>query len=227
MNIEELREEAVLLFDKPYRWTSFDLVKKIKFALRAKVGHCGTLDPLASGLLIICTGKATKKVESIQAAEKEYTGVITLGATTASHDMETDVDQTFPTEHITEQMIHETAQKFIGVTEQMPPVHSAKKLEGKRYYEMTREGQAFERKTSKVELKEFEITKIDMPHVHFRIVTGKGYYVRSMAHDFGLALGSGGYLSELRRTRIGEYKVDDAWKIDAFVKELKASPGWR
>ena len=227
MNLQELREEAVLLFDKPQRWTSYDMVKKIKFALRAKVGHCGTLDPLASGLLIIVTGKATKKVESIQAADKEYTGVITLGATTPSHDMETDVDATFPTDHITEEMVRETAKTFLGVSLQKPPVHSAKKLEGKRYYEMTREGEAFSRRPSSVELKEFEIVSVDMPSVRFRIVTGKGYYVRSMAHDFGLALGTGGYLSELRRTRIGEYNVEDAWNVNEFVKELKASPGWR
>jgi len=227
MNVPELREEAVLLFDKPYKWTSYDVVNKVKYALRAKVGHCGTLDPLASGLLIVCTGKATKKVESIQATEKEYTGVITLGATTPSHDMETQVDQTFPTEHITEEMIRETTKQFLGISLQLPPNHSAKKLEGKRYYEMAREGEAFVRRPSSVELKEFEITRVDMPFVYFRIVTGKGYYVRSMAHDFGLALNSGGYLSALRRTRIGNYKVSDAWQIDDFVKELKASPDWR
>ena len=227
MNLNQLRDEAILLFDKPYKWTSYDLVKKIKFALRAKVGHCGTLDPLASGLLIIVTGKATKQVSRIQDADKEYTGTITLGATTPSHDMETEVNATFPTEHLTDQMIYDAAKQFIGVTEQLPPSHSAKKLEGKRYYEMAREGQTFERKANKVELKEFDVTKIELPLVHFRIVTGKGYYVRSMAHDFGLALNSGGYLSALRRTRIGDYNVDQAWRVDEFVKAIKASPDWR
>lgn len=221
MNLEQLRDDSVLLFDKPFRWTSFDVVNKVKFALRAKVGHCGTLDPLASGLLIVVTGKATKKVASIQDAAKEYTGTFTLGATTPSYDMETEIDKRFPVDHISDQLIKETTRHFLGISDQLPPSHSAKKKDGKRYYELAREGTEFERKVNKVELSEFEITAIEMPIVHFRIVTGKGFYVRSLAHDFGRALDSGAFLSSLRRTRIGEYHVDNAWKVDEFIRHVK------
>ena len=227
MNLKQIKEEAVLLFDKPYRWTSFDVVNKVKYASRAKVGHCGTLDPLASGLLILVTGKATKMVSSIQDAEKEYTGAITLGETTASFDMENPVDQIYPTDHITDELIRETAKTFVGIKEQMPPIFSAKKQGGKRYYDMAREGEEFVPVANVVDLKEFDVTDIVMPIVHFRIVCGKGFYVRSLAGDFGKALNSGAHLSALRRTRIGEYKVEDAWKIDEFVKALKAEKDWR
>lgn len=227
MNLAQIKEEAVLLFDKPYRWTSFDVVNKVKYASRAKVGHCGTLDPLASGLLILVTGKATKMVSTIQDAEKEYTGTITLGETTPSFDMETQVDQTFNTDHITDVLVRDTARTFIGKKEQMPPIFSAKKQGGKRYYDMARDGEEFVPVANTVELKEFEITDIVMPIVHFRIVCGKGFYVRSLARDFGKALNSGAHLSALRRTRIGHYKVEDAWKIDDFVKALKAEKGWQ
>ena len=227
MNLKQIKEEAVLLFDKPYRWTSFDVVNKVKYASRAKVGHCGTLDPLASGLLILVTGKATKMVSSIQDAEKEYTGTITLGETTASFDMENPVDQIYPTDHITDELVRETAKTFVGIKEQMPPIFSAKKQGGKRYYDMAREGEEFVPVANVVDLKEFDVTDIVMPIVHFRIVCGKGFYVRSLARDFGKALNSGAHLSALRRTRIGEYKVEDAWKIDEFVKALKAEKDWR
>jgi tRNA pseudouridine55 synthase len=224
MNLKQIREESVLLFDKPFRWTSFDVVNKVKFATRAKVGHCGTLDPLASGLLIVVTGKATKLVSTIQDADKEYTGTITVGETTPSFDMESQPDQTFPTDHITEDLVKTTAKQFVGVSEQMPPVFSAKKYGGKRYFEMAREGIAFEPTAVRVELKEFEVIGVEMPVIHFRIVTGKGYYVRSLARDFGHALGSGAHLSSLRRTRIGTYHVADAWKVDDFIKAVKANP---
>lgn len=221
MRLKEYDEGKVLLFDKPYRWTSNDLVKKIKFLLRTKIGHCGTLDPLASGLLILCTGKATKQCGIIQGAEKEYTGTIYLGATTPSFDLETEIDERFETIHIDEKLIYDTAQSFIGEIEQAPPVFSAKKYEGKRYYELARAGESFEVRKSKVVLKEFEITAIRMPEVDFRIVCGKGFYVRSLAYDFGKALNSGAYLSALRRIRIGEYRVQDAWQVDAFVQHIK------
>ncbi|HZG00252.1 MAG TPA: tRNA pseudouridine(55) synthase TruB [Chitinophagales bacterium] len=227
MNLKQIKEEAVLLFDKPYRWTSFDVVNKVKYASRAKVGHCGTLDPLASGLLILVTGKATKMVSSIQDAEKEYTGAISLGETTASFDMENPVDQIYPTDHITDELIRETAKTFVGIKEQMPPIFSAKKQGGKRYYDMAREGEEFVPVANVVDLKEFDVTDIVMPIVHFRIVCGKGFYVRSLARDFGKALNSGAHLSALRRTRIGDYKVEDAWKIDEFVKTLKAEKDWQ
>lgn len=227
MNLAQIKEEAVLSFDKPYRWTSFDVVNKVKYATRAKVGHCGTLDPLASGLLILVTGKATKMVSTIQDAEKEYTGTITLGETTTSFDMETPVDQTYPTDRITEELIRDTAKTFVGTKAQMPPIFSAKKQGGKRYYDMARDGEEFVPVANVVELKEFEITDIAMPIVHFRIVCGKGFYVRSLARDFGNALNSGAHLSALRRTRIGVYNVEDAWKIDDFVKAIKAEKDWR
>ena len=227
MNLAQIKEEAVLSFDNPYRWTSFDVVNKVKYATRAKVGHCGTLDPLASGLLILVTGKATKLVSTIQDAEKEYTGTITLGETTASFDMENPVDQIFPTDHITDELIRDTAKTFVGIKEQMPPIFSAKKQGGKRYYDMAREGEEFVPIANTVELKEFEVTDIVMPIVHFRIVCGKGFYVRSLARDFGKALNSGAHLSALRRTRIGVYKVEDAWKVDDFVKAVKAEKDWR
>jgi tRNA pseudouridine55 synthase len=221
MRLKDYEEGKVLLFDKPYKWTSNDLVKKIKFLLRVKIGHCGTLDPLASGLLILCTGKATKQCGIIQSYEKEYTGTFRLGATTPSFDLETDIDRKYDTLHIDEKLIRETAAAYIGEIEQAPPVYSAKKHEGKRYYELARAGEIFEVRKSKVILSAFEITDIRMPEVDFRIVCGKGFYVRSLAYDFGKALNSGAYLSALRRTRIGPYKVDDAWQVDNFVQHIK------
>jgi tRNA pseudouridine55 synthase len=221
MKLKEFDEGKVLLFDKPYRWTSNDLVKKVKFLLRAKIGHCGTLDPLASGLLILCTGKATKQCGLIQGQYKEYTGSLTLGATTPSFDMETPVNQHFETGHITEALVHETCKQFIGELDQAPPAFSAKKHEGKRYYELARSGEAFQIRTSKVMLYEFEITSIQFPVVDFRIKCGKGFYVRSLANDFGKALGSGAFLSALRRTKIGDYTIADAWQIDPFTEYIK------
>lgn len=220
----------ILLFDKPYTWTSFDVVNLIKNCLKkslpepVKVGHAGTLDPLATGLLIVLTGKKTRDMELIQAQEKEYTGTFTVGATTASYDREKDVDKTFSVEHITEEMIHETARSFIGEIMQLPPEHSAVKIDGKRAYEYARKGKPVEIKARPVQIREFEITRIELPEVDFRVSCSKGTYIRSLARDFGEALNSGAYLSSLCRTRIGEYKVDDAMHpkdFTALIERLK------
>lgn len=219
---EEFNAGKVLLINKPLEWTSFDVVNKLRYATRAKkVGHAGTLDPLATGLVIICTGKFTKRIDEFQAQEKEYTGTITLGATRPSYDMETEIDQEFPTDYITEELIHETTKQFTGVIEQVPPAYSAVKVGGKRSYKAAREGKTLELKTRQVEIKEFEITGIEMPNVHFRVVCSKGTYIRSLAYDFGKALNSGAYLSALCRTRIGELLLKDAEEIDAFVEKVK------
>lgn len=218
------QQGKILLIDKPLTWSSFQAVNKIKYALKRKynlpksfkIGHAGTLDPLATGLLIICTGKFTKKIPELQGMVKEYTGTITLGATTPSYDLETQVDKTYPTEHITEDLIRETTQQFIGEIDQKPPVFSALKKDGKRLYEHARAGEEVEILARKVTIHEFEITKIDFPKVEFKVVCSKGTYIRSLAYDFGLALNSGGYLSALRRTKIGEFSVEDAVGADVF-----------
>jgi tRNA pseudouridine55 synthase len=214
----------VILVNKPYRWTSFDVVKKIKNALgkKIKIGHAGTLDPLATGLLILCTGSMTKKISEIQDAEKEYEGSFCLGATTESHDMEREVNARFETAHITEDLIHETAKEFLGEQMQTPPAHSAVKVKGRRAYELARKGEEVEIAAKKIEIKEFEITRIDMPQVYFRVVCSKGTYIRSLANDFGKRLNSGAYLSSLTRTRIGNYLLKDAVSpIDVIAKKSK------
>jgi len=214
----------ILLFDKPYTWTSFDVVNLIKNCLKrslpepVKVGHAGTLYPLA-------TGKKTKEMEIVQAQEKEYTGTFTLGATTPSYDREREVDHTFPWEHITETMLLEAAQSFTGEIMQLPPDHSAVKVDGKRAYEYARKGKAVDIKPRPVTIKEFEITRIELPEVDFRIVCSKGTYVRSLARDFGEALQSGAYLSSLCRTRIGDYKLEDAMvpkEFTTLIEKMKA-----
>lgn len=219
-----------LTLDKPLNWTSFDVVNKLKWKLKKtlklrkiKVGHAGTLDPLATGLLIICTGKNTKKIPELQGLEKEYTGIFTLGATTPSFDLETSINEKFPFEHITEDSICEVANAMVGTQEQVPPMFSAKKINGKRAYELAREGREVELRKNRIEIKEFEVTKIEMPEVHFRIVCSKGTYIRSIARDFGWALESGGYLSALRRTRIGSYRVKDALDVDKAIELIEAS----
>jgi tRNA pseudouridine55 synthase len=184
--------------------------------LRIKIGHAGTLDPLASGLLIVCIGKQTKNIDSYMGMEKEYTGSFFLGATTPSFDLETAVNETFPTSHITPELIIQTAQQFIGEQMQFPPVYSAIKKDGKRLYESARAGEEVEIVARKVMINEFEITNIKMPLVHFRIKCAKGTYIRSIAQDFGKTLQSGAYLHSLRRTKIGEYNVDDAMGVEAF-----------
>ena len=225
---QDYKDGQILLIDKPLHWTSFQAVNKLRWLIKKtfkikkiKVGHAGTLDPLATGLLIICTGKFTKKIEELQGQIKEYTGTITLGATTPSYDLETEVDQTFDTDHITEQAILNTTKQFIGEIEQYPPVFSALKKDGKRLYEYAREGKAVEIKPRTIEIKEFEITKVNLPDVEFRVVCSKGTYIRSLAHDFGRALDSGGHLTELRRTKIGDYDVADGLSIETFENQLK------
>ncbi|GAA4246358.1 MULTISPECIES: tRNA pseudouridine(55) synthase TruB [Winogradskyella] len=217
----------VLLIDKPLTWTSFQAVNKLRWEIRhafdikkIKVGHAGTLDPLATGLLVICTGKMTKQINVFQGQEKEYTGTFILGSTTPSFDLETEVDKSFPTEHITDELIHSTTQQFIGQINQFPPVFSAIKKDGKRLYEFARAGEEVEIKSRQVEITEFEITKINQLELQFRVVCSKGTYIRSLAHDFGKALKSGAHLSSLRRTRIGDFKVDDALTPEAFIANL-------
>ncbi len=218
MTLQEIKDGTVLLIDKPERWSSFDVVKKVSLLTRPKkVGHAGTLDPLATGLMIILTGAKTKEMLQLNSGEKEYTGTFYIGATTESHDLERPVDATFPTEHITNEMIHETAKSFIGEFAQTPPLHSAKKRDGVRYYKMARRGEEFQRIKSWVELKEFEITRIALPEVDFRIVCSKGFYVRSLAHDLGERLRNGAHIIALRRIRSGDFNVKDAMTIEAFT----------
>lgn len=222
-------EGEVLLVDKPLEWTSFDVVNKIRYTIKpqkVKVGHAGTLDPLATGLLIICTGKFTKKIDSYQVQTKEYTGIFQLGATTPSYDLETAVDQIFDISHIDAEMIHAATQEFLGEIIQYPPAHSAIKQDGERLYEKARRGEQVELKGRQVTIEEFEITKIDLPEVHFRVVCSKGTYIRSLAHDFGKKLNSGAHLSALRRTKSGELDVKDAWQLDeliAAINQFKAA----
>jgi tRNA pseudouridine55 synthase len=228
MNAEDYQEGQILLIDKPLKWSSFQAVNKLKFGLikelklpkKFKIGHAGTLDPLASGLLLICTGKFTKRIEELQGQAKEYTGTITVGATTPSYDLETEINATFPTEHISEALIYKTLPQFIGEIDQKPPVFSAIKKDGKRLYESARAGIEVEIKTRKVMVSEFEITRIALPEIDFRIVCSKGTYIRSIAYDFGLALQSGGHLTALRRTKIGNYSVENATEPEAFIEGL-------
>lgn len=218
-------EGELLLINKPYHWTSFDVVGKIRNTLKPlklKVGHAGTLDPLATGLLIVCTGKLTKKIDDFQAQEKEYTGTIMLGATTPSYDLETEVDQQFPTEHITEEQIQDNCKNFLGELDQYPPAHSAVKFEGERLYVKARRGDVVELKSRKVTIMSFEITRIEMPEVDFRVVCSKGTYIRSLAHDFGRLLNSGAYLSKLRRTRSGNFKVENAYEVMELVNHIRS-----
>lgn len=213
----------VILVNKEIHWTSFDIVNSVRIFLKhefgikkIKVGHAGTLDPLATGLVIVCTGKKTKEIDSYQAQEKEYTGSFHLGQTTPSYDLETEPDQEFPTDHITQELIRQTAQSFAGKIEQQPPIFSAVKIAGKKAYEYARQNQEVKIKIREVEIFEFEITKIEMPEVFFRVKCSKGTYIRSLANDFGLALKSGAYLSSLCRTAIGDYKNEDALTVDEF-----------
>lgn len=223
---EDILTGQVLLIDKQLTWSSFQAVNKLKYALRNrlglpkkfKIGHAGTLDPLATGLLIVCTGKFTKKITEIQAQTKEYTGTIYLGATTPSYDLETEVDATFPIVHITEALIHETLKNFIGEIDQKPPVFSAIKKDGKRLYEHARAGEEVEIEARKTTIYEFEITRIALPEIDFRVSCSKGTYIRSLAYDFGKALQSGGHLTALRRTKIGNYSVENAITPEAFDK---------
>ncbi|MCO4292006.1 tRNA pseudouridine(55) synthase TruB [Solitalea sp. MAHUQ-68] len=214
----------VLLINKPYKWTSFDVVGKIRNAFKPtkiKVGHAGTLDPLAKGLLIICTGKFTKKIDDYQAQEKEYTGTMILGATTPSYDMETEVDVHYDIRHISSEQIIDNTRHFIGEIEQIAPAHSAIKINGERAYEKARRGEEVIIKSRKVTISEFEITRIELPEIDFRVVCTKGTYIRSLANDFGKKLNSGAYLSALRRTRIGEFRIENAMEVMEMVEEIR------
>ena len=223
----------VLLINKPCTWTSFDVVGKLRNSfkpLKLKVGHAGTLDPLASGLLIICTGKLTKQIDTYQAEEKEYTGTFTLGATTPSYDMETEPDEKFDTSGLTQQKIRDAALDFIGEIDQYPPIYSALKIDGERLYEKARRGESVDIPSRKVSISEFEITSINLPEVEFRVVCSKGTYIRSLAYDFGKKLNNGAYLSKLRRTRSGNFKVENAFEVMELVnhiKEIKFNPDFR
>ncbi|TVZ47830.1 tRNA pseudouridine(55) synthase TruB [Olleya sp. Hel_I_94] len=227
MTKEDYLAGQVLLIDKPLDWTSFQVVNKLRWEIRQafnikkiKVGHAGTLDPLASGLLVICTGKMTKQIDTFQGQIKEYTGTIVLGSTTPSYDLETEINETFNTSHITEDLIHQTTKQFTGEIDQFPPIFSALKKEGKRLYEYARAGETVEVKSRKILIQEFEITNIDGLNIDFKVVCSKGTYIRSLANDFGKALNSGGHLSVLRRTKIGDFDVKNGLSIDDFIKNL-------
>ncbi|OYU68168.1 MAG: tRNA pseudouridine(55) synthase TruB [Cytophagaceae bacterium BCCC1] len=216
--------DSVLLLDKPLTWTSFDVVNKVRYAGKfKKVGHAGTLDPLATGLLILCTGKKTKEIDQYQAQIKEYTGKFILGKTTPSADAETEVDAIFPIEHINGEMLETARNKFLGKISQIPPLFSAIKVKGKRAYEAAREGKTLELKAREIEIQEFEIEADNFPEISFRVICSKGTYIRSLARDFGLEVGSGAYLSELRRTKIGEFSVDNAETVENMVQKIKDS----
>jgi tRNA pseudouridine55 synthase len=225
---EEYLNGQILLIDKPLTWSSFQAVNKLKYALinklglpkKFKIGHAGTLDPLATGLLLVCTGKFTKRISELQGQAKEYTGTFYIGATTPSYDLETEIDQTFPTEHINEALIHETVKQFIGEIDQKPPVFSAIKKEGVRLYEHARAGVSVEIATRKTTIHEFEITRIALPEIDFRVVCSKGTYIRSLAFDFGKAMNSGSHLTVLRRTKIGDYDVINAIDVTLFEDSL-------
>ncbi|MEL0652050.1 tRNA pseudouridine(55) synthase TruB [Algibacter sp. TI.3.09] len=226
--VDDYQAGEVLLIDKPLNWTSFQVVNKLRWEIRQafnikkiKVGHAGTLDPLATGLLVICTGKMTKQIDTFQGQIKEYTGTFVLGGTTPSYDLETEINETFETTHITEDLIHSTTAQFTGDIEQFPPIFSALKKDGKRLYEYARAGETVEIKSRKVQVSEFEITKIDGLNIDFRIVCSKGTYIRSLAHDFGKALQSGAHLSALRRTKIGDFNVAKGESIEDFIASLK------
>lgn len=226
--VEDYKNGQLLLIDKPLEWTSFQVVNKLRWHIRKtfqikkiKVGHAGTLDPLATGLLIICTGKKTKQIEQYQAQVKTYTGTLVLGSTTPSYDLETEIDTTYPTTHITEDLIHQTTAKFTGTIEQYPPVFSALKKDGKRLYKFAREGKKVKISARKIVIDFFNIIAINGLEVDFEIQCSKGTYIRSLAHDFGKALNSGAHLSALRRTKIGNFSVDHAISVDAFIDGLK------
>lgn len=212
----------VLLVDKPLEWTSFDVVKKIRNNIKIKkVGHAGTLDPLATGLLIVCTGKMTKSIESFMGQEKEYTGTFTLGQTTPTYDLESEPSEPVAIEHITTDDLEKARIQFLGEISQVPPIHSAVKVDGKRVYELARKGEEVKLKSRQVIISEFEFTKVDLPTIEFRVVCTKGTYIRSLANDFGEALGVGAYLSSLRRTRIGDFRAEKAHQLTNLIDYLK------
>lgn len=221
-------EGEVLYFDKPLHWTSFQLVKKVLWTIKRhenlkkiKVGHAGTLDPLATGVLVLCTGKATKKIESFQYQTKEYVATLQLGATTPSFDMEHEIDAHYPTEHITRELIDEMLKKFIGEIQQVPPVYSAVKVNGKRAFDYARKGKNLELKPKTLKIDEIEVLKFQLPELQIRVVCSKGTYIRALARDIGVALNSGAYLSSLRRTRVGNVKVEQCLQLQDFINEMQ------
>jgi tRNA pseudouridine55 synthase len=228
MSAEDYLNGQILLIDKPLHFTSFQAVNKLKYALinkvglpkKFKIGHAGTLDPLASGLLLVCTGKFTKRITELQGQAKEYTGTFYVGATTPSYDLETGIDETFETSHIDEALIHETVKQFLGEIDQKPPIYSAIKKDGVRLYEHARAGETIEIATRKTSIHEFEITRIALPEIDFRVVCSKGTYIRSLAFDFGKAMNSGSHLTALRRTKIGDYDVLNAIDVTLFEASL-------
>ena len=224
-------EGEVIAIDKPYEWTSFGLVAKVRWLLtqhlgrKIKVGHAGTLDPLATGVVLLCTGKATKRIDELQAQTKEYTATLRLGATTPSFDLEHDIDATYPTAHITEEAVREALCRFKGSTEQVPPAFSACKIEGKRAYKMARKGQDVVLSPKLIRIDEIELTGCRLPdEIDIRVVCGKGTYIRALARDIGLALGSGAHLTALRRTRVGDYRVEDCMTLDEATKWIESLP---
>ena len=225
----DYRTGEMILINKPLTWTSFQVVNKMKYLIKhhpsllldgkkvqPKIGHAGTLDPLATGLLIVCTGKQTKNIEQYQAQEKEYTGTFYIGATTPCYDLEKEIDTYFPTEHITDELIYETTKQFTGKIQQTPPLFSAIKIDGKRAYDIARAGQTAEIKSKEITISEFTVTRIALPEIDFKVVCSKGTYIRSLARDFGIALNSGAHLTALCRTRIGNYKLGDALSLEQF-----------
>ena len=223
----EFPEGYVAVIDKPYEWTSADVVRKIKFQLRKcgcpkiKIGHAGTLDPLATGILLVCIGRATKQVEALQAEEKEYVAELMLGATTPSGDMEHEVDNTYPTEHITREMVEEALKSLTGEREQLPPLYSAKKVQGVRAYEFARAGEEIELKKALINIYDLELVEYDMPRIKIRVRCSKGTYIRSLAFEIGEALNSGAYLTSLRRTRSGGFTVEKSHTLDDFMEKLR------
>lgn len=223
-NIQQFADGQLLLVNKPYQWTSFDVVGKLRNAfkpLKLKVGHAGTLDPLATGLLIICTGKMTKQIDTFQAEEKEYTGTMVLGATTPTYDLESEPEIKFDTAHLTDEQIRAACAQFTGDIQQYPPAHSAIKIDGERLYEKARRGEEVELRLRNVTITQFEITRIELPEVDFRVVCSKGTYIRSLANDFGVALNNGAYLSRLCRTRSGNYHIEDAHEVLELVNTIR------
>jgi tRNA pseudouridine55 synthase len=228
MSAEDYLNGQIILIDKPLNWTSFQAVNKMKYALinkaglpkKFKIGHAGTLDPLASGLLLVCTGKFTKRITELQGQAKEYTGTFCIGATTPSYDLETEINETFDTSHIDESLINETVKQFLGEIDQKPPIFSAIKKDGIRLYEHARAGESVEIAIRKTTIHEFEITRIALPEVDFRVVCSKGTYIRSLAYDFGKAINSGAHLTMLRRTKIGDFDVKQAMDVTLFEQSL-------
>lgn len=230
-SLAELRSGTVILVDKPLRWTSFDVINKLRRPLDAKLGHAGTLDPLATGLLIVCTGSFTKRITEYQQQPKEYTGIIHLGSTTPTYDLESVPENFKSLDGISEEALLRATDDFIGNILQTPPIHSAVKKDGKRAYELARAGKEIKLEPRPVQITAFELTKIELPEVHFRVACSTGTYIRSLANDFGQALGCGGYLQALRRTKIGDFNADDAPGIDEwlayFASERAPAHNWK